>query len=165
MMCPLPLERTPSVGCHAGPSPPAPPAASTLSLAPGSKIGSPALDDAGLISSAAIAIDKKERITRLSWMKWMATAILTRRPWPFKEIPVPQVSATVSPACTLARLFGVATHSHRGPPRVVTVQPALRLLAVTRLCARADTGEGPSRGRGWRDEHESDAGPRGGPDR
>src|SRR4051812_5860849 len=43
-MWPLPLERTPSLGCQAGPSPPAPPFASTWSVAPGAKIGSSAAD-------------------------------------------------------------------------------------------------------------------------
>src|SRR5262245_23892618 len=37
-MWPLPLVKTPSLGCHAGPSPPEPSEASTLSLASGSKI-------------------------------------------------------------------------------------------------------------------------------
>src|SRR5437868_15347267 len=41
-MWPLPLDSTPSFGCQAGPSPPAPPAASTFSLAPGAKIASSA---------------------------------------------------------------------------------------------------------------------------
>jgi hypothetical protein len=40
MMPPLPLVRTPSLGCHAGPSPPEPLPDSILSLLPGSKIAS-----------------------------------------------------------------------------------------------------------------------------
>src|SRR5438046_982852 len=41
-MCPLPLESTPSFGCQAGPSPPAPSPASTFNFAPGSKMSSSA---------------------------------------------------------------------------------------------------------------------------
>src|SRR5450755_835166 len=41
-MWPLPLVSKPSKGSQAGPSPPEPPAVSTLSLAEGSKIASPA---------------------------------------------------------------------------------------------------------------------------
>src|SRR5690348_10656022 len=41
-MWPLPLDSKPSSGSQAGPSPPDPLAASTLSLAPGSKISSSA---------------------------------------------------------------------------------------------------------------------------
>src|SRR5438876_273554 len=42
MMWPLPLDSTPSFGCQAGPSPPAPPSASTFSFAFGAKIASSA---------------------------------------------------------------------------------------------------------------------------
>src|SRR5262245_7577086 len=68
-MWPLPLERTPSSGCHAGPSPPAPPSASTLRVAPGSKIGSSAASAHATTASTRAKHAAWQRIARrLRWL-------------------------------------------------------------------------------------------------
>src|SRR5687767_7427379 len=54
-MWPAPLVSTPRVGCQAGPSPPAPLPASTLSLPPGAKM-----------ASSAVAADARDSITRVA---------------------------------------------------------------------------------------------------